>query len=236
MRGRARAALVVVGAATLVILGVVVRGAVWGETLAAADDWRLVARASPLGASITHESATTSGGVGALARPGRLDEVLVHRPDGSPGVLFAGVLPEGAAEVRAPAAVTTRTRAVHDVVLTDFWVLAIERPPEPVELTAVDRDGAVVAQHRVTSPALQVPAEVPATPWANPDDLSGRHAPTRASTLRSVVTVGGFVGASIGFAALAAWARRRRRRGDEAGRTNAEGAEAMLHARGPWTT
>lgn len=236
MRGRARGLAGVVGVAALVAVGVVIRGAVWGETLAAGDDWRVVARASPVGASITHTSPVSSGGVGALARPGDLTEVLVHRPEGSSVVLLAGVLPEGAVEVRVPAAVTTRIDAVHEVVLTDFWVIGIEEPPATVELTALDASGRAVARHRVTSPALDVPTGATAPPPADPHHLTGRRpAPTRASRLESVLTVGAFVVVAVGFAALAAWARRRRRRGDEAGGTRAEGADAMLHTRSPWT-
>ena len=52
-----------IGVVVMVVLavgiGVLARAAVWGETLASGPDWRLVARTSPFGTSITWEDAAS---------------------------------------------------------------------------------------------------------------------------------------------------------------------------------
>lgn len=52
-----------------------------------------------------------------------------------------------------------------------------------------------------------------------------------ASGWEIALTVGGFGAVVVGLIVLQVWSQRRKRRGDEAGTSNAEGAEAMIPPR-----
>ena len=175
-----------------------------------------------------------SGGAGGLAQDGLLTETVAYVPPDSDLVHLAGIVPDGATEVAPDARVTTRMVATHELLDVDLWVAAVADPPEQLTVTARDASGTVVQRHTVMLHDL--PADGVAGFANNPYDLTGdRPASARAGTVETVATVGAFFAVFVGLFVLNVWARRRRDRGEEAGRTRAEGAEAMLHPRGPWS-
>lgn len=214
-------------AALLVASAVVLRAAILGEVVASGPDWQLVARAHPFDASISWEGPERVGGAGGLARPGRLTEAVVYRPPDGDVLYAAGVLPAGAVEVVADDGATTRQFALHELLTTDFWSVGLVDAQDEVTLVATDAAGNTVQRQTVVTPTSTQRATTTTFP-ENPAPHLGRLAEDRAGVGEAIMTWGTLVAMLAGLVAMGSWARRRRDRGEEAGRTNAEGAEGMI--------
>lgn len=211
----------------LLAAAVVLRAAILGEAVASGPGWELVVRAHPFDASISWEGPERVGGAGGLARPGRLTEAVVYRPPEGDVLYAAGVLPAGAVEVVADAGATTRQFALHELLTTDFWSITLVDVQDEVTLVATDAEGDTVQRQTVVTPTPTQRATTTTFP-ENPAPHLGQQAEDRAGLGEAIVTWGTLVAMLACLVAVGSWARRRRHRGEEAGRTNAEGAEGMI--------
>lgn len=148
---------VALGLVVAVVIGWLVRGMLVGETLVSGDGWRIEAKWSPFGSSVTYQGEGLSGGAGGLASPGILSEAISYVPPDGSAVFFVGVLPEQAATVRAAPDVESST-VLHEVVADVFYVVRVEGAPAEVRLEAVDEEGRVVdtAEQPVAGPSAGV--------------------------------------------------------------------------------
>lgn len=124
--------------------GLLVRVMVLGEILASGDGWRIEAKWSPLGSSVSYheDERSIKGGAGGLASPGLLSESIIYVPPDDSVTFAIGVLPAEAATVRA--AELESSTALRRVGLDVFYLLRIEGVPAAVRLEAIDGDGQVM--------------------------------------------------------------------------------------------
>lgn len=137
----------------VVVVGWLAQAVFLGGTLASGDGWRIQAKWSPFGSSVTYEEEARSGGAGGLASPGLLSESIGYVPPDEDVTYLVGVLPADAVAVRVgpePGSSTTLHRVGPDV----FYLVRIEGVPVDVRLEAVDEGGRVVdtAQPPVPGP------------------------------------------------------------------------------------
>lgn len=144
--------------AVIVVVGAVflVRVMVLGETLASGDGWRIEAKWSPLGSSVSYheDEGSTVGGAGGLASPGVLSESIIYVPPGDSTTYVIGVLPAEAATVRAPE--LESSTALHRVGLDVFYLLRLDGVPVTLRLEAVNEGGQVLD---TTEPPVSGPRE-----------------------------------------------------------------------------
>lgn len=141
-----------------------VRGVALGETLASGDDWRIAARWSPFGSSVTYEYPQGKTGAGGLAQPGDLSETMVFQsPDGE-RTYVVGVLPEGAETVRVLTKTESELADVRPVLLTDFYLASVPGGSHPIALEAVDERGEVIGRMSYEDAPSGPPAEAPHDP------------------------------------------------------------------------
>lgn len=150
----------------VIVAAVAVRGFFLGETLAADDGWRVVARWSPFGSSITYEDDRGSGGVGGLTRPALLSEGTTFTAPDQAATYAVGTVPEGTDRIRVTAADGSTVLAeLHRVVSDVFYVARLPGASRVTLVEAVDADGRAIARFDASGrPSEPAPAARPDGP------------------------------------------------------------------------
>ena len=145
--------------------GVLVRGALLGETVASGPGWELKVRASPVLSSITWEEPRRSGGASGLARPGQLSEAVRYAPPDGSATYVVGLLPEDAITVWASADDQDwRAAEIRHVLGTPYYVAALDGQPGEVVIEARDDQVQLVARQELPPPPPSIPAPPPPPP------------------------------------------------------------------------